>query len=292
MPSYQWVWALSIVSGISIMFVGAFLLLNRNFGKHPYPLLAWTCIIQSFYYFSKYVIITDCFFDKYTALSKTLGLFSALYEHGFVQGIELILGSSYTWIRNYPEEYITSVRWAFFAFWHFQYDSNIMDVAMNTLIFLDLYWTIQDPFQPTRFRTRYYLVGLLLLLCIQMIIMNYFWTFQSVFVLDRGSLMLAGVLFTLILASIYSSVLLYIRLNKKGTSRELKRKVLKRNYVYFSIFMLSALCAVVTQSGSNFNADAILYPQIDDHIEKKWVIASYSLGVPLAMTRLSEPFVW
>ena len=61
----------------------------------------------------------DCFFDKYTTLSKTLGLLPALYEHGLVKGVALITGSSYIWIENYPTYYIRSVRWSFFAFWHF-----------------------------------------------------------------------------------------------------------------------------------------------------------------------------
>ena len=177
MPSYQYVWGFSILSGISIMIVGGFLLFHHKFKKHPYPLLAWTCIIQSFYYFSKYVIITDCFYDKYTTLAKTLGLIASLMDHGIIKTAQLISGSSYEWIQYYPEYYIASVQWAFIAFWHFQYDSNVLNVSMNTLIFLDLYWTIQDPFMPTRFRTRYYGLGLFLVILIQILIMTSFWTF-------------------------------------------------------------------------------------------------------------------
>ena len=114
------------------------------------------------------------------------------------------------------------------------------------MIFLDLYWTIQDPFKPTRFRTRYYALAILVVLLLQAVIMNNFWTFESVFQLDKGSLLLCSTLVSLIAASLYSSVLLYIRLNKKGTSRELKRLVMKRNYLYFLIFMLTTICAIAT----------------------------------------------
>ena len=42
----------------------------------------------------------------------------------------------------------------------------------------------------------------------------------------------------------------------------------------------------------NYNADGILYPKKDDQIENWWVIFTYVMGVPLAIARLSEPFVW
>jgi hypothetical protein len=67
---------------------------------------------------------------------------------------------------------------------------------------------------------------------------------------------------------------------------------MKRNYLYFLIFMLTTICAIATQSGGNFNPKAILYPEVNQVIEKWWIIASYSLGVPLAITRLLEPYVW
>lgn len=167
-----------------------------------------------------------------------------------------------------------------------------MDITMNTLIFLDLYWTIADPFKPTRFRFRYYLVAVTCIGFIQTMVMNQLWTFQSVFQLNIGSICLTSILGTLLLASLVSSFLLWNRLSKKGTSQELKSIVMKRNYIYFAIFLCTSVCAMITQSGANYNPRGILYPKRDAAIENWWVIASYSLGVPLAIVRLTEPFVW
>ena len=67
---------------------------------------------------------------------------------------------------------------------------------------------------------------------------------------------------------------------------------MKRNYIYFAIFLCTSISALVTQSGMNYDAAGILYPKRDAAIEDWWIIASYSLGVPLAIVRLTEPFVW
>jgi len=61
----------------------------------------------------------DCFFDKYVILAKTVGLFPTLHNQGIVNGINLIFGSGYPWIKLYPRYYIGAVEWAFYAFWHF-----------------------------------------------------------------------------------------------------------------------------------------------------------------------------
>ena len=117
---------------------------------------------------------------------------------------------------------------------------------MNSLIFLDLYWTIQDPFKPTRFRTRYYPLGILVIFIIQVLIMNFFWNFESVFQFNTRSLILSSILISLIFVSLISSLLLCIRLLKKGTSSELKSKVMRRNYLYFIIFILTTIASIYT----------------------------------------------
>ena len=34
----------------SLMFAGFFILLNKKFKKHPYPMIAWSCLIESINY--------------------------------------------------------------------------------------------------------------------------------------------------------------------------------------------------------------------------------------------------
>ena len=43
---------LLMLSGLAITFIGFFFLLDSRFKKHPYPLFAFTSLLQGIYYFS------------------------------------------------------------------------------------------------------------------------------------------------------------------------------------------------------------------------------------------------
>jgi hypothetical protein len=112
----------------------------------------------------------------------------------------------------------------------------------NTLLSLDLYLTVVNPFQPRAHRMKFYYLVL--------VAGFIFWTFYLVFVMQvqtyhrdfkktpKFGLVLAISYITL---ALLAQVVVLIRLCKKGTSRTLRIDVFSRNLAYLIVYSLSVL---------------------------------------------------
>ena len=41
-----------VMSSGALALVGSFILLNKKFDKHPYPLMGWACLAQAIFYYN------------------------------------------------------------------------------------------------------------------------------------------------------------------------------------------------------------------------------------------------
>ena len=74
-------WAQLFVS-ILLAFVGFFIWRNKKFKKHPYPLIAWTSLIQSFYFNSITINSYQCFPSFFDLNVRSLRILPILWERG------------------------------------------------------------------------------------------------------------------------------------------------------------------------------------------------------------------
>lgn len=123
----------------------------------------------------------------------------------------------------------------------------MLDMAMNTMIFVDLYLTLIDPFQSRSTRMKYYyLVGLTTIVGTLLIIVYYSMRTADEALLPENFLFVyMNIIF--VLASFMSFSLVLIRLCMKGTSKELRTRILKSHVSYFVIFMYTAVGNVAVQ---------------------------------------------
>lgn len=118
-----------------------------------------------------------------------------------------------------------------------------MNLFCNSLIFFDVYFTIRNPFSERSKRFKWYLS--LMVLSTVLYIFFYYYTDHD----DKlkagfkyGSKIYYQILDSLLSAiTIVAIVLVIHRLNFKGTSQELKQKVLKRHLVYFAMYFFFIL---------------------------------------------------
>ena len=75
-------------TGSILMLVGFYMWLNKKFQKPPYPLLAWTLIMQSFFFFALCANQTPCYPGIYLLNLKSFGLLPTIKEWGLVEGLK------------------------------------------------------------------------------------------------------------------------------------------------------------------------------------------------------------
>jgi hypothetical protein len=132
-----------------------------------------------------------------------------------------------------------------------------LSVTLNALVYLDLYLTLKNPFYERKARIKWYWLTTVIMLMLQayLIIIN-----SEVITLDYdiahnyvGQLpiwkeleVLFGMSWGIALISI---LLVIIHLSKKGTSNDLRIKVLKRHFIYTVIYITQTTLLVIIMNG-------------------------------------------
>ena len=96
-------------------------------------------------------------------------------------------------------------------------------MLMNTLIFIDLYFTLENPFYQRKSRKKWYFSLIVADILLNMIFLEFGWTTSSNII---GSVIAQTTIFI-------TFILVVKRLRMKGTSSELRSKVVTRHVTYF-----------------------------------------------------------
>lgn len=124
--------------------------------------------------------------------------------------------------------------------------NRVLMLALNMFMFFDLYFILKNPFYPRQRRAKwYYLLTSLIVLSFGM------FTVYSVYFKQTGVNLLdfepdytiyvftlkAYLIITTFITTIFALLIIF-RLQKPGTSKDLRRKVLSRHILYYFLCML------------------------------------------------------
>lgn len=126
-----------------------------------------------------------------------------------------------------------------------------MHLAANSIIFIDLYLTLKNPFYPREKRVFSYKIFLLVVFLFSgtniLYSIIYEGTNLNLYDKDRQSgAIFYFILYTSILTSftIVPTILVIFKLCRKGTSKDLRAMVIRRHIIFFSIYILLILSVV------------------------------------------------
>ena len=270
----------SYLSGFILTLVGFFILLHKKFQKHPYQLIGWACVYNAIGFFLRYSNFLVCFLDL-----------PWLFQLSIDPYYYLVNGTSHP-IMIWNKFQSIYISWKVVS-----YISIYLNLAANSLIFIDLYLTIRNPFYARQRRAKWYTLFFLAILAaitvMTAISINSYGTSLNLYDQTRQKSFIAGLkVFTLVMTvcTCLPTVLVMIRLNKEGTSTDLREKVRKRHYLYFALYL-----GIILQVAYNQFSLALesLFPA-----DQQWiaftleVIVFELIGVPLALIRLFEPYVF
>jgi len=123
----------------------------------------------------------------------------------------------------------------------FEIDTCLLTVLINSILFIDLYLVMKNPFYPKEKRTQKYYMICILSAFGTFLFANWIWeALQSdlKYVVQILFLMVVSSLFIITLVAVVMTVL---RLMKPGTSPELKMAFLKRHGTYFLFYFIIVL---------------------------------------------------
>ena len=146
-----------------------------------------------------------------------------------------------------------------------------MSLYLNSVLFIDLYLSIKNPFISRSSRIKFYQFG-----CIVICLGQIYITIKNPLTLYINDAMDRAVNYFSYVMSVMTILpffLVMIRLLKKGTSEKLKRLVIKRHAIYF----LAYFVYLFDVSGMGIS-ETIIYANF--------------IGFFLALLRLFEPYVW
>ena len=124
------------LSCLCLWLLGFYILKNPKLKMHPYPLIGWVCITDSYlfnYLFSWVILIgTVCRPDIFQAFTLNWG---PCWLNKIVKYLlNIYLG--------------VNLRSTFFA----------MNLMINSFLFIDLYYTLKNPFKPRESRSKWYFI--------------------------------------------------------------------------------------------------------------------------------------
>ena len=108
---------------------------------------------------------------------------------------------------------------------------------------------------------------------------------------ETGSIFVRILIVSILLISIVSFALVVVRLCQKGTSQDLRQKVLRRHVTYFLVYLMIVFGDLVDFFGISllFENKPEIYTDIWDLV----MILMFDIsGTFLALIRLMEPWVW
>ena len=198
--------------------------------KHPYPFIAFACLAEATMNFLNFVEDLPCYKPIPWLFNASLGL--PWY---------LASGGSRTAFNNIesPEDMYIAMK-LITNFNLYIYDvAMYLDFHFNSIIFIDLYLAIKNPFAGCGGRAKYFYASstiITMYIIISKIIAS--------FVLNKTDdlsflLYILYSSFLLVPCFIFTALVL-LRLNKKGTSSDLKNTILKRHIIYFVLYMVFA----------------------------------------------------
>ena len=126
--------------------------------------------------------------------------------------------------------------------------STYMHLAANSIIFMDLYLTLKNPFYPREKRVAKYNIFLMVVFLFSAINIIYSivaeGTNLNLYDSSRQSTAIIIFIFytsVLFLFTVVPTLLVTFKLCRKGTSKKLRVKVIRRHMIFFSIYILTIL---------------------------------------------------
>ena len=118
---------------------------------------------------------------------------------------------------------------------------------MNTLIFIDLYRTLSNPFKPRGKRCKYYICSVFLMIVVTFLVIYGYWEQNNQFEFSLLNKIFLGFQTSMLLAALVSFGFVIKRLSMKGTSPELKKIILYRNAFYFIFYLFIGFVNALAQ---------------------------------------------
>ena len=117
--------------------------MHKNFNMHPYQLIGWTCLFEGFTFIAQNDLIISCGY---------------LYNDEFDKDYFKSAFTTFGILKN--NEYLRTI--SFSVHWYLQSTIFFANLTMNCLIFVDLYYTIKNPFKPREQRLGGYILSTLI----------------------------------------------------------------------------------------------------------------------------------
>ena len=168
-----------LIVSFSLASLGFFLWRNGKFVKHPYPMFAWASLVEAMFFFSMFQNVYQCSRTTFMDVRVwTFAIFRTIKDIGFFDAIK-IWGTEKWW--NMPTTkiyYLFILKYDSNMFWFFTILSQGIDTLMNTMVFIDLYLSLSDPFKPREGRRKYYKTSILIVVVAMTFGLYSFWNDQ------------------------------------------------------------------------------------------------------------------
>ena len=151
-------------------------------------------------------------------------------------------------------------------------------LAAYSVVFIDLYLTLKNPFYPRGKRVIWYKIYLILcfLVGLTMIIKNP----------DSYVKITLTIYISLYVMTLIPAFLVVVRLCKKGTSKQLRKLVVRRHLIFFAIYTFYFTILLSFDPAYGFRG------LFSEETWEKIIFVYGYLGAVLAGIRLFEPHVW
>lgn len=230
------------VAVLAVLIVtGFFMVGNSKFNKLPYPLFGWALLVEAVQYYS--MIAQQLYYTtglyRFTIPPLRAPILPEL-EPGQVSGALL-------------KSNVLSFELAVYTFRTMRSLISNLELIMNSIIIIDLYYTLRNPFRRRESRLKYYNV---FIVCVLVALTSYYVVHYSKY---PGSGLMVSIEPSIADTSRYEyygriALLAYacfcffrvlVRLCVPGTSKTLRRRVAWRFILYFIVFLIRFLPPVL-----------------------------------------------
>ena len=236
----------TLTSGCFLSVAGFYLLLNKKFKKHPYPMIGMACLFQAAYFFSYFDIFSICEYGLIEGLGYNLGLWKMMSSQGIIEGF-----SAWSNYGKWKEEYFTPEdSYRIFVNYIISWKVKVitltyLHLCSNSILFIDLFLTLKNPFYPRQKRVIKYKIFLFIVFIfsvsnIWISIRNNNTSINLYDNVRQDQAIKIFLIYTYVMISttFIPTVLVIFRLCKRGTSRELRQKVIKRHISFFIVYLI------------------------------------------------------
>ena len=261
--------SISGVSGLALFIVGMFIWRHPKFTSSHYKLIYQACLFESMMLCSS---LTH-FMQQY---EQHLDLFM------ITKGLPRLIGGASI------ADVTTS--WDHFDAWlnielvyNILYNvGQILALYLNSVLIFDIYFTLRNPFKPYQQRySLYKYFGVVLFLCFTWIIIL---SFNNIITPPQKRLLQVSTGSFMSVITIMGFILILLKINTQGTSKDLKKLVITRHGAYFAVYML-----FLAYNYSDYYSDSIPLKFSTIQTMENYFLIS---GIGLAYVRIREPYVW